>query len=66
MKTNNNLPLNIGTVVRLASADRRTRDLGIIKAVRAGSALFPGWHYDIAWSGRGIDRAVSDAAVTVA
>jgi hypothetical protein len=26
----------------------------------------PGWHYTIAWTGRGIERAVSESEITSA
>ena len=68
MKNENNqiaAPLLIGTVVRFHAADPMTRQLGIVKAVKAGSALFPGWHYDIAWTGaKSVDSAVPAYLVT--
>lgn len=60
--TSATLPAHIGSVVRLAGSPV----LGIIKAVHAGTTLFPGWHYDIAWTGREtLDRAVPDHSVVV-
>lgn len=59
--------LSIGDVVRLANDNAKTRTLGIIKSIRSGSALFPGWHYDIAWTGRAeLERAVPAHLITLA
>jgi hypothetical protein len=64
-EANQTLPLLIGSIVRLSTSPANTRGLGVVKAVHAGTSLFPGWHYDIAWTGReSLDRAVPDRLIT--
>lgn len=63
--TTNTDIIPIGSVVRLQSDDCKTRALGVVKAIRAGSLAFPGWNYDVAWTGRvGLDRSVPAYLIT--
>lgn len=65
--TTTNEPLALGTVVRAYGTPANTKELGIVKMVHAGTPLHPGWHYDVAWSGRTtIDRGVPAHVITVA